>query len=175
MHLSVRFYFLACVTAHATICSLPQGSEFGETIKKRAFGSMGAASAKGEKRRTSLSALAVLEAEGEGLRHEDHFDANLKDTAYSRLKVLFPKAPEKVLRDMIVLSPHEEAAVARLLVLGYAMWCVTDYKLLRFAAKKLKNHRVERGMTQKWGARHHQNRSKHGGRPGAGAALKPHR
>ena len=75
--------------------------------------------------------------------------------------MLFPKADEQVLRDMIVLSPHEESAVARLLVLGYEMWCVEDYKLLRFAAKKHRDHRKQGGMTQKWGA-NRQQRSKHG-------------
>jgi hypothetical protein len=43
---------------------------------------------------------------------------------------LFPAAKEDVLRDMIVASPHEEAAVARLLVLGYAMWLVGEQIVL---------------------------------------------
>ena len=37
---------------------------------------------------------------------------------------------------MIEMSPHEEAAVARLLTLGYNMWMVEDDKLLNFGAKK---------------------------------------
>ena len=64
------------------------------------------------------------------------FGTKKKDLAFARLHVLFPQAKEKVLKDMIEMSPHEEAAVARLLTLGYNMWMVEDYKLLNFGAKK---------------------------------------
>eukprot|EP01147_Barroeca_monosierra_P000097 gene97-3490_t len=58
--------------------------------------------------------------------------------ALYRLKALFPHASDNVLHTVIKCSPHEEAAVFRLLNLGYAMRKLDDYKFLAFAGKKFR-------------------------------------
>ena len=58
--------------------------------------------------------------------------------AMHRLKALFPSAEPRALDTVIKHSPHEEAAVARLLTLGYKMRMMQDYKALTFAAKRAK-------------------------------------
>jgi hypothetical protein len=84
------------------------GNEFGSTIRRRAWGSKAdgglkkpvaaaaaenrkakkAVPARGKKaRRSTLVELAVLEAEGEGLKHHDRWLPDQKDAAYCRLKV----------------------------------------------------------------------------------------
>lgn len=121
-----------------------QGDEFSKTIKRRAFvstrrGKGSKAKAK-KKRNSTWREIAVLKAEGEQLRRTSEIFGGEKraNLAFYRLRVLFPFSKEGVLRQMVALSPHEEAAVARLLILGHAMWEVTDYKLLNYQAKKNK-------------------------------------
>ncbi|EDQ84835.1 uncharacterized protein MONBRDRAFT_29860 [Monosiga brevicollis MX1] len=65
-----------------------------------------------------------------------------------RLRALFPDAPSEVLATVMACSPHEEAAVWRLLVLGYEMRKLSDYKFLAYAGrqyrKDLRKHNLER-------------------------------
>ena len=63
--------------------------------------------------------------------------------ALYRLHTLFPSAPNKVIQTVIKCSPHEEAAVFRLLHLGYAMRKLEDYKFLAYAG-------VLQGVDLKW-------------------------
>ncbi|EGD80043.1 hypothetical protein PTSG_10317 [Salpingoeca rosetta] len=72
--------------------------------------------------------------------------------ALYRLKTLFPAAPDHVMQTVIKCSPHEEAAVFRLLHLGYAMRKLDDYKFLAFAGKKfrqdMRRHRLQQIQAQ---------------------------
>ena len=120
-----------------------RGDEFSKTIKRRAFNSTRRGKGDKKKKKKSnmtLRNMAVLEAEGENLRRTSEIfgGEKRKDLAFHRLRVLFPFAKEEIIKAIIPLCPHEEAAVARLLVLGHAMWEVTDYKLLNYQAKKNK-------------------------------------
>jgi hypothetical protein len=133
-----------------------RGSQFTKSVKERAFkktiklkgGRQQAGSTSTDtnksKRNSIWREMAVLEAEGEHLRRTSMKYGGKKkaDMAFFRLRVLFPFAKEDVLRAMIKVSPHEECAVARLLVLGHNMWEVTDYKTLQFAAKAHKKQGV---------------------------------
>eukprot|EP00730_Choanoeca_flexa_P016800 TRINITY_DN8006_c0_g1_i2.p1 TRINITY_DN8006_c0_g1~~TRINITY_DN8006_c0_g1_i2.p1 ORF type:complete len:909 (+),score=143.27 TRINITY_DN8006_c0_g1_i2:91-2817(+) len=53
-----------------------------------------------------------------------------------RLRAMFPSATDEVLQTVMACSPHEEAAVYRLLLLGYEMRKLADYKFLAFAGKR---------------------------------------
>jgi hypothetical protein len=112
--------------------------EISGTVKRRAFGGLSVRGKKSaESGQDEITNLAMVRAEGEGLRRKSAiFGTRKKNLAFARLHVLFPQAKENVLKDMVEMSPHEEAAVARLLTLGYNMWMVEDYKLLNFGAKK---------------------------------------
>jgi primosomal protein N' len=59
------------------------------------------------------------------------------DEGLHRLQVMFPHTRADVIRQMMKLSPHEEAAVLRLLHLGHPMWKIPDYKLLSVASKRV--------------------------------------
>jgi hypothetical protein len=59
------------------------------------------------------------------------------DEGLHRLQVLFPHTRVDVIRQMMKLSPHEEAVVFRLLHLGHPMWKIPDYKLLAVASKRV--------------------------------------
>lgn len=77
--------------------------------------------------------MAVFLEESERLRSSKLVVSS--DEAFHRLTALFPHTPERVLREMIKASPHEEAAVQRLLTLGHPMRLVKDYKELVYATK----------------------------------------
>ena len=57
------------------------------------------------------------------------------DEAFARMQLLFPTAPAVVVRRVIKSSPHEEAAVFRLLHLGYPMRMLDDYTHLKKAGR----------------------------------------
>eukprot|EP00040_Diaphanoeca_grandis_P001861 m.19821 g.19821 ORF g.19821 m.19821 type:complete len:990 (+) comp12631_c0_seq1:399-3368(+) len=68
-----------------------------------------------------------------------------KGAALVRLKCLFPYTDKTIIQQMITISPHEEAAVARLLALGHAMWKIQDYKTLRYAVKRMQKNKKAAG------------------------------
>eukprot|EP00050_Salpingoeca_kvevrii_P019313 m.84640 g.84640 ORF g.84640 m.84640 type:complete len:985 (-) comp8355_c0_seq1:59-3013(-) len=74
--------------------------------------------------------------------------AATQDSAFFRLSTLFPTAAEDTLHRIIECSPHEEAAVSRLLRLGYPMWLFDDYKLLAFAPQRQRALRRQAAATQ---------------------------
>eukprot|EP00039_Didymoeca_costata_P030934 m.32244 g.32244 ORF g.32244 m.32244 type:complete len:964 (+) comp8391_c0_seq2:184-3075(+) len=94
--------------------------------------------------------LAVLKAQAAGQRRLSQIEVEdrQKGLAYFRLKTLFPKAKWPVIRKMVALSPHEEAAVARMLALGYSMWLVPDYKMLNFAAKRFRKRAQQAALAK---------------------------
>eukprot|EP00051_Salpingoeca_urceolata_P016028 m.210977 g.210977 ORF g.210977 m.210977 type:complete len:1408 (+) comp18570_c2_seq2:346-4569(+) len=67
---------------------------------------------------------------------EERRKSSTRNHAVLRLAALFPTARPNVLRQLVGMSPHEEAAVGRLIMLGYPMRLLDDYKLLAYAHKR---------------------------------------
>lgn len=118
-----------------------KSSDYGKTIQRRAGVLQGTRKRpqkefhENEKNKVWRE-LAALEAEHRGLRHMGDIKLGkdkLRLRAYSRLKVLLPNCKDTTIWKIMEHSPHEEAAVARLLALGYAMWQVQGYKDLSCA------------------------------------------
>eukprot|EP00049_Salpingoeca_infusionum_P002017 m.52975 g.52975 ORF g.52975 m.52975 type:complete len:961 (-) comp11345_c0_seq2:160-3042(-) len=66
------------------------------------------------------------------------FGENAPNESLYRLKALFPTVTDTVAHEVIRLSPHEEAAVFRLLHLGYPMRDLKHYSFLAYAGKRFK-------------------------------------
>jgi len=88
--------------------------------------------------------LAYLIGEAKRVRRKSRHGGGANEAMY-RLKALFPEAEPQAINTVVRHSPHEEAAVARLLVLGYQMKLLDDYKALTFAAKRARRAQQAQG------------------------------
>jgi len=74
-------------------------------------------------------------------RQYAEFGEKAPNEGFYRLQALFPTASDNVIHTIMECSPHEEAAVYRLLLLGYPMNKLTNYQYLAYAGRR---HRMEK-------------------------------
>lgn len=131
---------------HAQVKQMTEG--LSDTIKKKFTKTRHLAAntkkLRSQQKKRERRERALLIAESRQLAKDRTTKAAKREgEAFSRLKCLFPYSPDDIVRKMIRLCPHEEAAVARLLVLGHPMWQMQDYKTLRYAIRRHRKKQLE--------------------------------